>query len=117
MMLPELSYHYHSCLLLVSTLLVAFLLEGQPVQAAVNPITLHGLNYNTRKGPDWDPDKCKEWYEVVNDLTLLSRMTKRFRLLSMTDCGQAAMVLEVRALFTWFNALARLDNPYGKRRE
>ena len=95
MMLPELSYHYHSCLLLVSTLLVAFLLEGQPVQAAVNPITLHGLNYNTRKGPDWDPDKCKEWYEVMNDLTLLSRMTKRFRLLSMTDCGQAAMVLDV----------------------
>jgi hypothetical protein len=74
-------------------LLLAYL-GVDPCDAAV-PVTLHGLNYNTRKGPDWDPEKCKEWHEVLNDLTLQSRLTKRFRLLSMTDCGQAAMVLEV----------------------
>jgi exo-beta-1,3-glucanase (GH17 family) len=81
----------HPCFLIVSSLLV-FVLH---LSTAAVPISLHGLNYNTRKGPDWDPDKCKEWHEVLNDLTLQSRLTKRFRLLSMTDCGQAAMVLEV----------------------
>lgn len=59
------------------------------------PIQLHGLNYNTRKGPDWDWDKCKTDTEVLIDLTILSRVTNRIRLLSMTDCGQTAQVLRI----------------------
>ncbi len=64
-------------------------------QAAAAPIRLHGLNYNTRKGPDWDWDKCKTDTEVLVDLTLLSRITNRIRLLSMVDCGQTAQVLRI----------------------
>jgi len=85
------SYTYS---LILKTILMVFLLEARPTSSA-NPVALHGLNYNTRKGPDWDPDRCKQSYEILNDLTLLSRMTKRFRLLSLTDCNQGAMVLEV----------------------
>ena len=59
------------------------------------PIQLYGLNYNTRKGPDWDWNKCKSKAEILTDLTLLSRLTSRIRLLSLTDCGQAELVLDV----------------------
>jgi glucan 1,3-beta-glucosidase len=59
------------------------------------PIQLHGLNYNTRKGPDWDWDKCKTRQEILTDLTMLSRFTTRIRLLSLTDCGQGELVLSV----------------------
>eukprot|EP00934_Nitzschia_sp_Nitz4_P001458 Nitzschia sp. Nitz4//scaffold369_size34440//17//1180//NITZ4_007837-RA/size34440-processed-gene-0.20-mRNA-1//-1//CDS//3329549350//1458//frame0 len=59
------------------------------------PIQLHGLNYNTRQGPDWDWDKCKSHTQILKELTLLSRITNRVRLLSLTDCYQGSMVLEV----------------------
>lgn len=82
------------CLLHVLAVVLGLISQCHYFVSAI-PIQLYGLNYNTRKGPDWDPFKCKEWWEIRNDLTLLSRLTKRFRLLSLTDCGQAAQVLEV----------------------
>lgn len=81
---------------LVTITLVVFGEEWQLIRPAnAVPIHLYGLNYNTRKGPDWDWDKCKSTTEILKDLTLLSRITTRLRLLSMTDCGQARMVLQV----------------------
>jgi len=59
------------------------------------PIQLYGLNYNTRKGPDWDWDKCKSRAEVLTDLTLLKRLTNRIRILSLVDCNQGILVSSV----------------------
>mmetsp|Transcript_27687 Transcript_27687/g.51959 ORF Transcript_27687/g.51959 Transcript_27687/m.51959 type:complete len:575 (+) Transcript_27687:700-2424(+) len=59
------------------------------------PVQLHGLNYNTRQGPDWDWDKCKSYETILQELTLLQRLTTRFRILSLTDCGQGDLVLTV----------------------
>jgi exo-beta-1,3-glucanase (GH17 family) len=61
------------------------------------PISFYGLNYNTRKGPDWaaDRERCKSRSEVVRDLQLLSKITTRIRILSMVDCNQGATVWSV----------------------
>ncbi len=61
------------------------------------PISFYGLNYNTRKGPDWaaDQERCKSRAEVVRDLQLLSRITSRIRLLSLVDCNQGALVWSI----------------------
>eukprot|EP00531_Pseudo-nitzschia_arenysensis_P009169 CAMPEP_0116147492 /NCGR_PEP_ID=MMETSP0329-20121206/17782_1 /TAXON_ID=697910 /ORGANISM="Pseudo-nitzschia arenysensis, Strain B593" /LENGTH=733 /DNA_ID=CAMNT_0003643421 /DNA_START=138 /DNA_END=2336 /DNA_ORIENTATION=- len=61
------------------------------------PISFYGLNYNTRKGPDWaaDRERCKSRAEVVRDLQLLSRITSRIRLLSLVDCDQGALVWSI----------------------
>lgn len=61
------------------------------------PIRLRGLNYNTRQGPDWSPDdmRCKSRPQIVTDLKLLKKLTDRIRLLSITDCNQSEMVLDV----------------------
>ncbi len=63
--------------------------------ATAEPVRLHGLNYNTRKGPDWDFDKCKTYAEVVTELTMLKRVTDRIRILSLNDCGQGGLVWTV----------------------
>jgi len=56
-----------------------------------------GINYNTRKGPDWaaDAERCKTREEIVRDLTLLSRITNKIRLLSINDCKQGELVRSV----------------------
>jgi exo-beta-1,3-glucanase (GH17 family) len=61
------------------------------------PVQLYGINYNTRKGADWQPAslKCETYLEVKTDLTLLSRITNRIRILSLTDCGQGELVLGI----------------------
>ena len=63
----------------------------------VRPISFYGLNYNTRKGPDWaaDRERCKSRDEVVRDLQILSRITRRIRLLSLVDCNQGALVWSI----------------------
>jgi len=53
------------------------------------------LNYNTRQGPDWDWNKCKSRIQVLTELSLLQKLTSRIRLLSLTDCGQGELVLDV----------------------
>lgn len=72
-------------------------LEFTMVTAETLPIRLRGLNYNTRQGPDWAPDdqRCKSRQQIWTDLTLIHKMTDRIRLLSITDCNQTEMVLDV----------------------
>ena len=50
------------------------------------PVRLHGLNYNTRQGPDWMPydQRCKSRKQVWTDLSLLHKITDRVRLLSIS---------------------------------
>jgi len=77
--------------------------SGEFLEAAASdsvaplPISFYGLNYNTRKGPDWaaDQERCKSRAEVVRDLRVLSRVTTRIRLLSLVDCNQGALVWSV----------------------
>ena len=61
------------------------------------PVRLYGLNYNTRQGPDWMPldQRCKNRKQVWTDLTLLHKITDRVRLLSIRDCNQTELVLDV----------------------
>jgi exo-beta-1,3-glucanase (GH17 family) len=65
------------------------------VDAVPVPIQLYGLNYNNRQGPDWDWNKCKNRNQVLVDLTTLKRLTNRIRILSLVDCGQGELVLDV----------------------
>jgi len=83
-------------LLLPLVFLILQLLGRSPYVQAV-PIQLYGLNYNTRKGPDFYPDvlKCKTRAEILTELQLLRKITSRIRLLSLTDCGQAELVLDI----------------------
>lgn len=61
------------------------------------PVSFYGLNYNTRKGPDWasDAERCKSRSEIVRDLKVLVRITSRIRLLSLVDCSQGELVWSV----------------------
>lgn len=79
----------------MTRLLTILLLTLFAAKAAAVPIQLYGLNYNTRHGPDWDYDKCKNREEVLTDLTTLQKMTSRIRILSLTDCRQGELVLDV----------------------
>ncbi|KAJ8563952.1 hypothetical protein ON010_g7395 [Phytophthora cinnamomi] len=58
-------------------------------------VKMHGVNYNTRKGPDWAPDssKCKSASEVQKDMFALKGITDRVRIYSLLDCNQAELVL------------------------
>jgi len=75
------------------------LVNEEPMTTTTNadPISFYGLNYNTRKGPDWaaDRERCKSRAEVVRDLRLLGRITRRIRILSLVDCDQGALVWSV----------------------
>ncbi|KAL3935767.1 MAG: hypothetical protein SGBAC_008780 [Bacillariaceae sp.] len=97
---------------IISWLLCSFqpLLYSTTVSAA--PIELHGINYNTRQGPDFAWDKCKSYEQIETDLTLLSRVTSRIRILSLSDCGQGDMVLTVAkslGLQVWLGAWVSED--------
>lgn len=57
---------------------------------------LYGVNYSLKKGPDWDPDRCKNRDQVAADLRQLKdEVTDRVRLFSMGDCDTAAIVLSL----------------------
>ncbi|KAF0687024.1 Aste57867_21207 [Aphanomyces stellatus] len=60
-------------------------------------VMLSGINYNPRKGQDWDPWdlKCKSADEVRLDLQTISSITKDIRLYSMNDCNQVELVLPI----------------------
>jgi len=77
------------------TLPYFLLLISFAVTATAVPVALYGLNYNTRQGPDWDPNKCKSREQVLVDLTVLQRLTSRVRILSLADCGQGEIVMDV----------------------
>ncbi|KAE9347695.1 hypothetical protein PF008_g7694 [Phytophthora fragariae] len=58
-------------------------------------IKMPGVNYNSRKGPDWAPDssKCKTASEVQKDMLALKSITDKVRIYSLVDCNQAELVL------------------------
>ncbi|KAG1689434.1 hypothetical protein DVH05_002235 [Phytophthora capsici] len=58
-------------------------------------VKMHGVNYNSRKGPDWAPDssKCKSASEVQKDMYALKGITDKVRIYSLLDCNQAELVL------------------------
>jgi glucan 1,3-beta-glucosidase len=57
---------------------------------------LYGVNYSLKKGPDWDPNRCKNRDQVAADLRQLkNEVTDRVRLFSMSDCDTAAIVLSL----------------------
>ncbi|CEG42348.1 ricin b lectin-like protein [Plasmopara halstedii] len=58
-------------------------------------VRMYGMNYNTRKGCDWEPEniKCKSATEVQRDLYALKTVTDRVRIYSLVDCNQAEHVL------------------------
>jgi glucan 1,3-beta-glucosidase len=84
-----------SSILAVSLLmLLMLLLLSAPTVVFVDgaPVQLRGLNYSNRKGPDWDPFKCKSYAEILTDLTLLRKITDRIRILSLVDCAKGELV-------------------------
>ncbi|KAE9247772.1 hypothetical protein PF002_g6126 [Phytophthora fragariae] len=58
-------------------------------------VKMPGVNYNSRKGPDWAPDssKCKTASEVQKDMFALKSITDKVRIYSLVDCNQAELVL------------------------
>ncbi|KAG1689459.1 hypothetical protein DVH05_002260 [Phytophthora capsici] len=58
-------------------------------------VKMPGVNYNSRKGPDWAPDssKCKSASEVQKDMYALKGITDKVRIYSLVDCNQAELVL------------------------
>ncbi|RHY12447.1 hypothetical protein DYB25_005646 [Aphanomyces astaci] len=58
-------------------------------------VKLSGINYNPRKGADWEPfeARCKSVDEVRADLKTLSAITSNIRLYSMNDCNQMEIVI------------------------
>ncbi|RLN20919.1 hypothetical protein BBO99_00002576 [Phytophthora kernoviae] len=58
-------------------------------------VKMPGVNYNSRKGPDWAPDnqRCKTASEVQKDMYALKSITDKVRIYSLLDCNQAAFVL------------------------
>ncbi|OQS06004.1 glucan 1,3-beta-glucosidase, partial [Thraustotheca clavata] len=56
-------------------------------------VPLYGLNYNSRQGPDWDPNRCKTQEQIDTDMSLIKEISPRVRIYSLTDCDQGSMVL------------------------
>ncbi|KAF0687028.1 Aste57867_21211 [Aphanomyces stellatus] len=58
-------------------------------------VKLSGINYNPRKGADWDAydKKCKSANEIAADMKTLAGITSNIRLYSMTDCNQVELVI------------------------
>ena len=68
--------------------------EAEPPRRR-EPIQLYGINYNTRQGPDADPNRCKSAELIETELRLLSKLTSRIRILSLIDCNQGEIILDL----------------------
>lgn len=77
-----------------SLIMAAALALSLPVGDALN-VKMYGVNYNTRKGPDWAPDaqRCKSAAEVQADMYSIKTISDRVRIYSLVDCDQATVVL------------------------
>ncbi|UIZ27337.1 hypothetical protein KXD40_005852 [Peronospora effusa] len=80
--------------LFVPTILVSVMFMLNHDANALNA-RIPGVNYNTRKGPDWAPEssKCKNAAEVQKDMYALKGITDVVRIYSLIDCNQAQHVL------------------------
>lgn len=50
-------------------------------------LKLKGVNYDFRQGPDYDADRCKASAKIGKELKLLSTITPRVRIYSVSDCN------------------------------
>ncbi|KAF0687026.1 Aste57867_21209 [Aphanomyces stellatus] len=75
--------------------LTATLILSSILAASALDVKLSGVNYNPRKGEDWQPldKKCKSATEVAADMKSLATITSNIRLYSMTDCNQVELVV------------------------
>jgi glucan 1,3-beta-glucosidase len=71
-----------------------FLVASSTIASTISPLKLHGMNYNTRQVPDWDPNRCKNYTQIHRDLSVLSGLTTRIRILSLSDCQQGPLVVK-----------------------
>ncbi|KAL4108796.1 hypothetical protein PRIC1_000505 [Phytophthora ramorum] len=80
--------------LFLPTLVASVVLVLSGSADALN-VKMPGVNYNSRKGPDWAPDssKCKTASEVQKDMYALKGVTDKVRIYSLVDCNQAEVVL------------------------
>ncbi|KAG2522725.1 hypothetical protein BBO99_00006575 [Phytophthora kernoviae] len=71
---------------------VVLLLSGST--DALN-VKVPGVNYNSRKGPDWAPDnqRCKTASEVQKDMYAIKAVSDKVRIYSLLDCNQAEFLL------------------------
>jgi exo-beta-1,3-glucanase (GH17 family) len=80
-----------------SLLASVFLLALSSPETTVNALNvrLYGVNYNSRKGPDWAPDyeRCKSADEIQQDMYSIKKVSDRVRIYSLLDCNQAKDVL------------------------
>ncbi|TDH65168.1 hypothetical protein CCR75_009583 [Bremia lactucae] len=58
-------------------------------------VKMHGVNYNMRKGADWEPDelRCKSPDQLQRDMFAIKQVTDRVRIFSLVDCNQGEYVL------------------------
>jgi glucan 1,3-beta-glucosidase len=80
-------------LLRVSAMALLLSLSLTRLAVAQQPVRLYGINYNNRQGPDWDPNRCKSYSQVLQDLTALSGLSNRVRIVSLSDCNQGPFVM------------------------
>ncbi|KAI9920055.1 hypothetical protein PsorP6_015548 [Peronosclerospora sorghi] len=59
---------------------------------------LHGLNYDLRQAPDWDPNRCKSADAIAADLKILSSITSNVRTYSLSDCDVSSVLKTAKSL-------------------
>jgi glucan 1,3-beta-glucosidase len=50
-------------------------------------LKLSGINYDFRRGPDWDDQRCKTSAVITKEMKLMQTITNRVRIYSLTDCN------------------------------
>jgi glucan 1,3-beta-glucosidase len=57
-----------------------------PTTHALN-LKLSGINYDFRRGTDWEVERCKTSAAITREIKLLQTITNRVRVYSLTDCN------------------------------
>ncbi|GLE05261.1 hypothetical protein PINS_up014261 [Pythium insidiosum] len=61
-------------------------------------VKLSGVNYDFRQGPDWDYNRCKGPGQVTKEVRLLSSVTNRVRVYSLSDCNVRYVLRQAQTL-------------------
>ncbi|KDO15727.1 hypothetical protein SPRG_18731, partial [Saprolegnia parasitica CBS 223.65] len=73
----------------------AAILVATSLAVANATISVPGINYNPRIGPNWGPDatNCKSSAQIDKDFAILAKVTKGVRIYSLTDCNAGELVI------------------------
>ncbi|KDO24925.1 hypothetical protein SPRG_09569 [Saprolegnia parasitica CBS 223.65] len=73
----------------------AAVLVATSLAVANATISVPGINYNPRVGPNWGPDatNCKSSAQIDKDFAILAKITKGVRIYSLTDCNAGELVI------------------------